>query len=116
MERRRGNFEQQTDRSGGHRQEDYRVPGIARADGGADVGEARRSRQAVHDGESINQKSARKGAQQQVFHGGLVGALVAAQETHHDVKANGHQLQTDEQSHQIRASCEEKHAALGEQH
>ena len=39
-----------------------------------------------------------------------------AQEPDHDVEAQRHQLQADEQRHQVGTGGEEKHAALGQQH
>ena len=65
--------------------------------------------------EAVRQEAARERAEQQILHGGFVGALLAAQEADHDVEAQRHQLQADEEGDQVGAGRQEVHAALREQ-
>jgi hypothetical protein len=104
------------DRGGDDRQHHHRVPRRPRRHGRRDIRQLGGAGHAVHQRKAVHQESAGEGAQQQVFHGGLVGALVGAQEAHHDVEGERHQLEANEQRDEVRAGRQEKHAALREQH
>ncbi len=69
---------------------------------------------AVEQREAVGQQAGAERAQQQIFHGGFVGAALAAQEARQNVEADGHGLQAQELDDQVVAGGHEHHADRGE--
>jgi len=78
-----------------------------------DIAQLGRARDSVHDRKTVGQESAGEGAEDQVLIAASFDRL-SRQESDHDVEAQRHQLESDEQRDQIRTRGQEKHAALRE--
>ena len=115
MERHNGDLEKQSDRRRDNRQQQNRVARLACGDGLGNLPQAGRAAQAIEQRKAVCQKAAREGAQQQVLHRRFVRPQLAPQEADHNVEAERHQLEADEERDQVVARGHDRHAGLREQ-
>ena len=132
VERHQRDLEEQAGGDGGDRQEDEDLAGAVHSllERGAQhveigarqhQGHAHRPANvghradAVEQREAVGQQAGAERAQQQILHGGFVGAALAAQEARQDVEADGHGLEAQELDDQVVAGGHEHHADGGEQ-
>ena len=82
----------------------------------ADVAQVRAVGKAVQQRQAVGKDAGRKRAQQKIFQSGFVGAAVAAQKSDEHIGGNRHQLQADEDEHDVETGGHAHHADDREQH
>src|SRR5581483_2634819 len=130
MERHGGYLEEKAGSDGDHSQQHEQVGGTTQLEGGAhDVEICARDLQghsqgaidlghgadAIQQREAVGQQARTEGAEQQIFHGGLVGAALVAQKAGEDVKADGHGFEAEKLHDQVVTGGHEHHADGGKQ-
>jgi len=89
--------------------------GAPQVEGRLNVSDVGSPRQTIEQGEAIGQDSGAEGAEQNIFQGGFIRALFAAQETGEHVEAEGHGLEAQEHDDQVHAGGHEHHADTGKE-
>jgi hypothetical protein len=88
-------------------------PQGGRLPGGADAAEIRRAGGSVDEGDPVKEEARRKGAQEEVLEGRLVGSDAPAAEAGEHVDGDAHDLEAEEDGDQIRRTRHRHHAGEG---
>ncbi len=117
-----GNFEKEASGDGDESQNDQPVhetvsEGVAEpaVEHIADLEDVGGAAEAVEKREAVGENAGAERAEEQIFHGRFVGALIGAQKSGENVEAEGHGLQAEEEHDQVDAGGHEHHADAGEE-
>src|SRR6267378_760498 len=82
---------------------------------GGDGADVRSAAEPIQNRKTVGQDSGAERAEQDIFQGGFIRTLFAAQETSQHVEAEGHGLQAEKHDDQVYAGSHEHHADAGKQ-
>src|ERR1700692_933943 len=122
MKRNRGDLEKEACGDGDEREDKKPVGRAAACDkleaaveGVSDFPNAGAAGKAVEQRETVGEDAGAEAAEEQIFEGGFVGALFAAEIAHKDVETEGHGFEAEEHHDQVAAGGHEDHADAGEE-
>ena len=84
--------------------------------GTADIAQIRAAGKSIEQRQAVGEDAGGKRAEQQILQSGFVRAAVAAQEADQHISGNRHQLQADEDEHDVEPGGHAHHAHNREQH
>lgn len=115
MERSRRNLEGETDHSEDHSSDHHRLERSRILDEGGEPADRLGPRGPVEKGNSIKEDGGGEGSQKKVLEGGFDRPVNRSLESHQDIKAQGHQLDPQEQGDQVARRDHDHHSDGGKE-